>query len=323
MSSNSNVLIQVNQLNKSFGQKHAVNNVNFEIVKGEPVALVGPNGAGKTTLFSLLCGYIQPSSGRISILGHPPGNANIFGKLAALPQDAQLDPRFSIAHQLKFYGDLQGFSRKESQIEAERTLELVGLREVLNEKPEALSHGMRKRVTIAQALIGQPKIVMLDEATAGLDPIHAREVRQLVASLSNETTFILSSHDLSELERLCQQVLFLENGIMREHHNVSNDDTPNNQQTFMTLRMATNIPNFEQAFQRIKAIAAVTETQDKEYLITINSSDDFSQSTADVTAINQGQNLPIDIEILQLCHDNKWVYRQLVNGKTLENQLFN
>jgi len=311
-SASTSPLIKVSQLNKFFGNKQALKDVEFEIIKGQPVALVGPNGAGKTTLFSLLCGYIQPSSGHISILGQPAGSAATFGKLAALPQDAQLDPRFSIAHQLKFYGQLQGFNNKKSQFEAERTLELVGLKEVLNEKPDALSHGMRKRVTIAQALIGTPEIVMLDEATAGLDPLHAREIRQLVANLSGETTFILSSHDLSELERLCQQILFLEHGVLRQHQNVSNENLAQDQQSFITIRMAKLIPEFEQSLLSIEQVSNVIKTQDKEYLITI---------TPNINS--QADTLPIDMQILQLCHHNQWSYRQLVNGKTLENQLFN
>lgn len=297
-------LIKVSNINKMFGAKQALNNVSFEINTGEPVALVGPNGAGKTTLFSILCGYIQQTSGDVSIMGNKPGSAATFGNLAALPQDAQLDPRFSIAHQLKFYGQLQGFNTKKSKYEAERTLDLVGLKEVLNEKPEALSHGMRKRVTIAQALIGEPKIVMLDEATAGLDPLHARGIRELVANLSGETTFILSSHDLSELERLCEQVLYLENGVLKEHQTLTNEADL----SYITLRMANTIPEFEQKLKAISQVTQVTNTQDKEYLISIEPDDN---------------SLPIDIQILQLCHDNNWQYKQMINGKTLENQLFN
>ncbi|SFD60950.1 ABC transporter ATP-binding protein [Pseudoalteromonas denitrificans] len=298
-----NNLIKVSNVNKLFPSKQALKNVSFEINQGAPVALVGPNGAGKTTLFSILCGYIQQTSGEVSIMGHKPGSAATFGNLAALPQDAQLDPRFSIAHQLKFYGQLQGFNRKKSEYEAERTLDLVGLKEVLNEKPGALSHGMRKRVTIAQALIGEPKIVMLDEATAGLDPLHAREIRELVASLSGNTTFILSSHDLSELERLCQQVLYLENGVLKEHQTLANEVDL----SYITLRMANVIPDFEQVLKSISQISDVKNTQDKEYLISVTPNEN---------------TLPIDIQILQLCHDKNWQYRQMINGKTLENQLF-
>ncbi len=318
----STTIISVSNLTKKFDDKIALNDVSFTIEKGAPIALVGPNGAGKTTLFSILCGYIKPSTGNVAILGHKAGSAKTFGKLAALPQDAQLDPRFSIAHQLKFYAQLQGFSKKESLLEAKRTLELVGLTEVLNQKPEALSHGMRKRVAIAQALIGSPEVVMLDEATAGLDPIHAREVREIVAELSKDITFILSSHDLSELERLCDRVLYLENGKLHQHQAIDNGISTAQGLSYITLRMNNAIPNFEQAFSSIEQIVKVENTQDKEYLLTIKSSDNLS---IDATSINTAPTnaTPIDIQLLTLCHKNQWLYRQLINGKTLENQLFN
>ncbi len=296
-------LIQVMELNKYFGDKQALNNVSFEIEKGAPIALVGPNGAGKTTLFSVLCGYIQPSSGSVEIFGALPGSNATFGRLAALPQDAQLDPRFSIAHQLSFYGQLQGFNKKKSKFEVERTLELVGLSETLNEKPDALSHGMRKRVTIAQALMGKPDIVMLDEATAGLDPLHAREIRQLVASLSSDVTFILSSHDLNELERLCQQVLYLDEGVLQRHKTLANDID----HSYFTLRMEKQESGLIDGLKSIKQVIDVVNSQDREYLISVQ---------------QNVENTPIDIQILQMCHQQKWSYRELINGKTLENQLF-
>jgi len=296
-------LIEVKSLTKNFGAKKALNNVSFQIEKGAPVALVGPNGAGKTTLFSIMCGYLKASSGTVSILGNKPGHPSTFGKLAALPQDALLDPRFSIAHQLTFYAKLQGINNKKAKLEVERTLDLVGLSDVINEKPTALSHGMRKRVAIAQSLIGKPEIVMLDEATAGLDPKHARDVRELVASLSDETTFILSSHDLSELERLCQHVLYIENGVLQEHQTINVNDNLQ----YLTLRMERQYPGFEAALSELLEIKQVENTQDKEYLITAEN-DETTQS--------------IDIAVLQLCHQNSWRYRQMINGKTLENQLF-
>ncbi|MFY8325872.1 ABC transporter ATP-binding protein [Pseudoalteromonas sp. ZZD1] len=295
-------LIQAQSLSKHYGSKLALDDVSFEINKGAPVALVGPNGAGKTTLFSLLCGYILPTHGQLTVLGHKPGSSELFGKLSALPQDAQLDPRFSIAHQLAFYGQLQGLSNKQSQIEALRVLDLVGLGEVAKQRSDDLSHGMRKRVTIAQALIGKPEIVMLDEATAGLDPIHAREVRELVATLSNEATFILSSHDLTELERLCGQVLHLNKGQLTEHQA---DSSQQQTQHFMTLLLADNYSNVEQTIQSLNGVSRVYMSQAKEYVIEYQKSDNL-----------------FDIELLNFCYQQGWRYRQLVNGHTLENQIF-
>lgn len=295
------VLIKASGLSKSYGAKQALNNVSFEIQKGAPVALVGPNGAGKTTLFSLLCGYINPSHGELSILGHKPGSAALFNQVSALPQDAQLDPRFNIDKQLAFYGKLQGMGAKQSHNEALRVLNLVGLKEVAKQRAGDLSHGMRKRVTTAQALIGSPKIVMLDEATAGLDPIHAREVRELVSSLSDEATFILSSHDLTELERLCSQVLHLDKGILSEHQTKDN----NTHTHFYTLMLNEAYQNVEQQLQALAGVSRVYMSQHKEYVIEY-------QPTGE----------PLDIALLNFCHQQNWQYRQLVNGHTLENQIF-
>lgn len=294
-------LITGRNLSKSYGSKLALNNVNFEIQKGAPVALVGPNGAGKTTLFSLLCGYIAPSMGELEILGHKPGSAALFNKVSALPQDAQLDPRFTIEKQLSFFAKLQGMSTKQSQTEAFRVLDLVGLSEIAKNRAGDLSHGMRKRVTIAQALIGSPQIVMLDEATAGLDPIHAREVRELVSQLSEQATFILSSHDLTELERLCSQVLHLDKGVLSEHQTKA----VNTDKHFYTLMLSDVYQNVEQQLQALEGVNRVYMSQRKEYVIEY-------QPTGD----------PLDIALLQFCHQQNWQYRQLVNGHTLENQIF-
>ncbi|EWH06687.1 ABC transporter [Pseudoalteromonas lipolytica SCSIO 04301] len=297
------VLIRGEGLSKNYGSKRALDNVSFEISKGAPVALVGPNGAGKTTLFSLLCGYILPSAGSLSVMGHKPGSAALFGKLTALPQDAQLDPRFSIAHQLNFYGQLQGLSNAVRNKETARVLELVGLAEVAKQRPDDLSHGMRKRVTIAQALIGTPEIVMLDEATAGLDPIHAREVRELVSTLSNEATFILSSHDLTELERLCSQVLHLDQGVLSEHQARS---TSQDNKHYITLQLSQLYGGVETKLSSLPEVNHVYMSQSKEYVIEFEKGAD-----------------PFDINLLHFCYQQGWHYRQLVNGHTLENQIFN
>jgi ABC-type multidrug transport system ATPase subunit len=297
------LLIKVDSLNKSFGDKQALTDVSFEIHKGEPVALVGPNGAGKTTLFSILCGYLPYDSGNVSIFNSMPGSGAVFNKLAALPQDAQLDPGYSIQDQLKFYAQLQGFSRKAGVIEAHRTLELVGLRDNFNVKPLELSHGMRKRVSIAQSLIGSPQIIMLDEATAGLDPKHAKDVREIVSNLSHDITFVLSSHDLSELERLCDKVLYLENGHLKQHQTLKSNDNEH----YLTIRMKQNNEAFIHTVSSLPSVKNVVLLQGKEYLISYAPCADKQL---------------LDVELLTICHQNNWAYTQLFNGKTLENQLF-
>lgn len=297
------LIIDVQQLTKRYGDHAALSEVNFTLERGAPVALVGPNGAGKTTLFSLLCGYIQPSIGDINILGHSPGSSALFGRLSALPQDAQLDPRFSIATQLSFYARLQGMSRKLATRDTARVLEMVALSDAANSKPSELSHGMRKRATIAQALLGSPEIVMLDEATAGLDPNNAKEIRAIVAEQASEVNFILSSHDLSELERLCDRVLYLENGSLKQHQALGNNEVSR----FITLRTKQNYAQLMPEILKISGITQANMTQDKEYLLTIS---------------NEEGNSHIELELLTMLAKNNWSYAQLINGKTLENQLF-
>ena len=302
-------LIQCQGLSKQFTEKTVLHDLTFELSNGQPIALVGPNGAGKTTLFSILCGYIRPTSGSVNVLGKTPGSAELFGRVSALPQDAQLDPRFSICRQLMLYAQLQGFSRQNAKIEAERVLSLMQLSDVLHQKPAALSHGMRKRVTIAQALIGSPELVLLDEPTAGLDPVNARNIRDLVSEHSDTTTFIISSHNLSELEELCSTVLHLSNGRLQQQVDLTGtgtQDTPN-PLSYLTVHM-DNCPvdAFISRISDIPGVENVEARQKNHFLI----------------SYHLIKTSPLDQALLQCIKESQWDYRQLIKGKTLEEQLF-
>ena len=300
-------LIQCQGLNKKFAEKTVLHELSFDLPSGQPIALVGPNGAGKTTLFSILCGYIRPTSGSVEILGQTPGSPALFGRISALPQDAQLDPRFSICRQLMLYAQLQGFNRRNAKMEAERVLSLMQLSDVLHQKPAVLSHGMRKRVTIAQALIGSPELVLLDEPTAGLDPVNARNIRDLVNEHSDNTTFIISSHNLSELEELCDTVLHLNNGRLQQQVDLTGAQETPNPLSYLTVQM-DNCPAdaFIRRISEIPGVETVETRQKNHFLISyylINTS-------------------PLDQALLQCIKDSQWDYRQLIKGKTLEEQLF-
>ena len=297
-------IINCQNISHRFGQTLALNDVNFNVESGEPIALVGPNGAGKTTLFSILCGYLRPTSGRIEVLGHTPGSPALFGQLSALPQDAQLDPRFSVMKQLLFFAKLQGMNKQQALSEANRVLELVGLAQNKQAKPAELSHGMRKRIAIAQALMGSPKLVLLDEPTAGLDPLNARIIRKLISDLSSQTTFMVSSHNLDELEKLCQTVLYLEKGQLTQQQ-ISEVNT---HQGFLTVLL--HEPLSEEGYAELEALEAVegvSQTQRMEYVITYD---------------NQLEPY-FDQQLLQFFADRSIKYRQLTKGRSLEEQLFN
>jgi len=296
-------IIQCDNLSKQYGNKLALDTVSLTLTQGAPIALVGPNGAGKTTLFSLLCGYIQPTNGSISILGHKPGSKALQGLLSALPQDAALDPNFSIVSQLQFFAQLQGMTTKAAKLEALRVLALVDLTDSAEAKPKSLSHGMSKRVSIAQALMGSPKIVLLDEPTAGLDPANAKKIRQIVKDLSDNTTFVISSHNLDELEKLCDQVVYLEHGKLQQSVSIKASQATD----FITLTMKQcDMDSLHQKLLGLNDIIQVRRIGDDQYVIEYQKQSGFA----------------IEIQLFELFTVNQWQYKALLKGRTLEETLF-
>ncbi len=203
--------IEIKNLSKHFGAKVAVNDVSFNVEEGHCYGLIGPNGAGKTTTFSMMCGFLFPTQGSIKVLGVDPSEAGALkGKVGVLPQDAILPPTWPVGELLTYYGNLSGLPNAES--EARAVLERVQLPETWNVAAGALSHGMHKRVSMAQALMGAPPVIFLDEPTAGLDPKIAASVRNVIRDLKGKHTVVVSSHNLQELEELCDATAILDKG---------------------------------------------------------------------------------------------------------------
>ncbi len=203
--------IRLERLTKDFGPKRAVNDVSFEVQEGHCYGLIGPNGAGKTTTFSMMCGYLFPTHGSIRVLGLDPTEPGVLkGKVGVLPQDAILPPTWPVGALLTYLGRLSGIADAEQ--EARRVLDKVQLPETWSLFANQLSHGMAKRVSMAQALMGSPPVIFLDEPTAGLDPKIAASVRQLIRELKGKHTVVVSSHNLQELEELCDATAILDKG---------------------------------------------------------------------------------------------------------------
>ena len=294
-------ILQSTALTKRYGGTVALDALDLTLSAGEPIALIGPNGAGKTTLLSLLCGFIRPTQGEITILGHKPGNAALSGQLSALPQDALLDPRLSVGRQLRFFARLQGMGKADAQKEVSRVLATVDLESSVNTRPTDLSHGMRTRIAIAHSLIGSPSLVLLDEPTAGIDPPNARMIRELVRDQSDKITFVVSSHNLDELERLCSTVVYLEKGKLISVGPVSDD----NDHHVLTLR-APDLPE-EQFMVLCKSLSGVVAVQ---------------RSTQGDYLIETDSEMQTSVAVMQLIADNGWRYRQLSRGRTLEERLY-
>lgn len=203
---------------KRFGNVIAVNDVSFEVPDGSVFGLIGPNGAGKTTTFSMLAGYLAPTAGEIFILDRLPTAVDeLRGQIGVLPQDALLPAQEKVGRFLVYLAELQGLSAGEAQTAAEEVLTEVEGRDWWNMKCGQLSHGMAKRVGLAQALLGKPRVILLDEPTAGLDPRIAYGVRQIVKSRKGRATLVISSHNLQELEEICDYAAILDRGVLVAH----------------------------------------------------------------------------------------------------------
>jgi ABC-2 type transport system ATP-binding protein len=203
---------------KRFGAVTAVNDVTFEVPDGSVFGLIGPNGAGKTTTFSLLAGYLRPTSGEIYVLDRSPDAVfALKGKVGVLPQDALLPPNEKVGEFLIYLAELSGIRAGEAKRAVEAVLGEVDGLSWWGTRCGALSHGMAKRVGLAQALLGEPRVILLDEPTAGLDPRVAYEVRQLVKSRKGRCTLVISSHNLQELEEICDHAAILDRGQLVTH----------------------------------------------------------------------------------------------------------
>jgi ABC-type multidrug transport system ATPase subunit len=207
------IAVRLTKVTKSFGPKTAVDGVSLKIKAGSVYGLIGPNGAGKTTTFSMLAGFLQPTEGVVEVLGYSPMHVDeLRSRIGVLPQDALLPASEKVGEFLRFAARLQNVPADQIDKAVNEVLAEVDGRDWHKLRCGALSHGMAKRVQLAQALLGDPEIVLLDEPTAGLDPRVAYEVRQLIKARRGRCTLIVSSHNLHELEEICDAAAILDRG---------------------------------------------------------------------------------------------------------------
>ena len=207
-------MIEVSHLTKQYGNHLAVDDVSFTVADGQICGLLGPNGAGKSTIMNILTGYLSATSGQVTVAGHPlPEEADAAKACVGyLPEQPPLYPEMTVQEYLAFAAELKGVKKAERKEQVCRAARRTGLEAVLPRLIRSLSKGYKQRVGIAQALLGSPRLIILDEPTVGLDPAQVIEFRKLIRELGRAHTVILSSHILSEVQAVCQQILILSKG---------------------------------------------------------------------------------------------------------------
>lgn len=286
-------MIEVKNVTKKYGNFIAVDNISFNIEKGETVGLLGPNGAGKSTTMNMITGFIEQTEGEIIIGGYDilknPKKAK--KQIGYMPEGVPLYNDLTVKEFISYMSDLKEVAKKEKKEEIQKVIEQTNLQTVQNKLIKNLSRGYKQRVSLAGALVGNPEILILDEPTVGLDPKQITDIRNLIKELGKSHTIILSSHILSEISQICQKVIIINSG------KIVAKDTPKNleekvkkqNQLIITVEdKESKISEITKQVKGIKEIRLIKDNEDgtKEYIITTDENQDIRKEVFEKYAKN-------------------------------------
>lgn len=284
-------MIEASHLSRQFGRTTAVSNVSFTIGRNEVVGLLGPNGAGKTTIMRMLSGYLEPTTGKITVDGENLGqNAySVQRQLGYLPENLPVYPDMFVADYLDYAATIKGITRKERMRAVREALLATELLDRALDPIGKLSRGMKQRVGVAQAILGRPRLLILDEPTNGLDPRQAEQMRGLITQLSRRATIILSTHIMQEVEAVCDRVLILHNGQLALDQELAQLHSCG----ALLLRTDTAVADLEARLLRMPQIASLeqhaSDGQTKEYCLHLHEGADPDTAAGNI-ALCVGQS---------------------------------
>lgn len=216
-------MIEIRNLTKQFGEFKAVDNVSFDVRPGDVLGFLGPNGAGKSTTMKMITGFLSPTQGSVQVCGHDVAAdpMAVKSRIGYLPEGAPLYPDMTPAGFLRFIAEVRGFKGREAEAKILSVAQKVKIADVLSQRIETLSKGFKRRVGLAQALLHDPEVLILDEPTDGLDPTQKHQVRGLIREMSKDKVIVLSTHILEEVDAVCSRAIIIANGALKF------DGTPN------------------------------------------------------------------------------------------------
>ena len=267
-------MIEVKNITKKYGSFTAVDNISFKIEEGEIIGLLGPNGAGKSTTMNMITGYIEPTEGEIIVNGYDiskkPKKAK--AQIGYMPEGVPLYSDLTVKEFVTYMAELKKVDRKTRKEKVEKIIEQTGLKDVEKKLTRNLSRGYKQRVSMAGALVGEPKILILDEPTVGLDPKQITEIRTLIKELGKTHTVILSSHILSEVSQICNKVIIINKGKIVAIDTPENLEkkVESNNTTYVTVEDTENkMETIKEKIPEIKDIKLIKENEDgtKQYVL--------------------------------------------------------
>ncbi len=271
-------MIEVKNVTKQYGDFYAVRNINFEIKDGEIVGFLGRNGAGKSTTMNMITGFIEPTEGDVYVNGHSIylNPKKVKSQIGYMPEGVPLYQDLTVKEFISYMADLKLVPRKEKKEAVKKALERTGLEKVQNNLTKTLSRGYKQRVSLAGAIVGDPKILILDEPTVGLDPKQVIEIRELIKSFRKNHTVLISSHILSEVSQICEKVIIIDKGEIVAIDTPENLEGKTAETESLTVVVEDTNNKFEsikEEIEAIKEIKLVKENEDatKEYRVEITS----------------------------------------------------
>lgn len=299
-------MIKVVNLTKRFAGVTAINNLNFEVEKGEVVGFLGPNGAGKSTTMKILTSYLPATSGRATIGGFDVFEQSVQARrqLGYLPENTPLYTDMRVGEYLRYRANLKGVAGSKVREAVGEAIELCSLKEVERKIIGALSKGYRQRVGIADALVHDPALLILDEPTIGLDPNQIRQIRELIKNLSGKRTVLISTHILPEVEIMCSRVIVIHKGQIRASDTAEN--LLKNHRATGSMRIEAKVGS-EPA---INALAGLPGVKD----VSVETDGDYS-----IFQLKVESNADPSEEVMQLATSRRWTVRELSRRRaTLE-----
>ena len=309
-------MIEIRNLTKKYGNHIAVDDISLDIKPGKVYGFLGPNGAGKSTTMNIITGYLAPTSGEVKIDGHDiykePEEAKAC--IGYLPEIPPLYVDMKVEEYLEFVAELKKVSKDNIKKEVERVINLTQINDVSSRIINNLSKGYRQRVSMAQAIIGSPKIIILDEPTVGLDPNQIKEVRDLIKSLAGDHTVILSSHILSEISETCSHVFIINKGKIIANNSIETLSNYFNSKQVLEIIAKGDLNKCKEVIEKIEDIESVTvENGSEEGTVNITVTAHYSKDVREDVSLALSSE---KISIFEMKEDTKSledVFLQLTN----------
>lgn len=313
-------MIQVKDLTKDYGPRRAINKLNFSVAKGDVVGFLGPNGAGKSTTMKIITGFMAPSHGSASVAGFDVFEQplEVKKRIGYLPETPPVYADMYVRDYLRYVAALKQVPKDKIEKSVDAAIEKTNLGEVQKRLIHHLSKGFKQRVGIAQAVVSDPEVLILDEPTVGLDPKQVAEIRDLIKALKGQHTIILSTHILPEVEATCEKVIIINKGVIVAEDSIHNLATMEKGQSRLHVRLRKEVGDLKTVLQDIRQVVSVhAGASNKEWNIDVQGGEEVVDSISSRLVTN-GYGL---VELSPSKLDLEDVFLKLTYGKQEEGQI--